>query len=70
MNPEDFEPGMVLANPNNWNDAVPYQEFAVRMHMDGDQAWFIINTKHGGGYTSGNELSNWLALGVLTSATE
>lgn len=68
---EPFNPladlvGTVRANPNNWNDAVPYQEYAVRMQFVDDMAWFVINTKHGGAYSSGVELVSWPAMGVFT----
>lgn len=52
--------GTMLVNPRNID--YPYDEYALRMDLPGDRAWFIVNTKHGGAYTDGNELRNWTLL--------
>jgi len=56
---DEYPIGTVLANPNNANPDIPYHEYAHRMEFEGDRKWFVVNTKHGGAYTDGIELSSW-----------
>lgn len=56
--PTAFAPGTVKANPINLT--ADTEESAFKMDMaDSGQQWFIVNSKHGGAYTSGVELEHW-----------
>lgn len=49
-------PGTIKARPGV---DLPYEESATRTSLADDSAWFLFNTKHGGGYTDGIEALDW-----------